>query len=64
MSTFLWGAVSGAAFAGPFAFLAAVFVFNARANSYQQQEDDEAQVQALLDYQAMTALEREFPIAR
>jgi hypothetical protein len=35
-----------------------------RRRAYQMQRDNEAQVQALLDYQAMTALEREFPIAR
>lgn len=53
--------VFGGAIVGVFAM---ALVFKGKADALEQQEDDEAQVQALLDYQAMTALERQFPIAR
>lgn len=54
----------GVAVGGFIGFIVASLLSALKADAYQQQEDDEAQVQALLDYQAMTSLEREFPIAR
>jgi gas vesicle protein len=64
MTSFLYGALAGLLTGGFVGFIASALISANRAGAFQQAADDESQVQALLDYQSMTALEEEFMFAK